>query len=226
MTMVVPKATVARVLGVLALAVGLSSGTAAVAQGDAAVRSAANQVSPRTLSRLLLIAGTNAGSRLVAVGEHGFAIYSDDQGKTWLRGTTPRRVMLTAVTFVDDKTGWTVGHDGEILATRDGGATWAEQRYKPDDKQPLFAVRFSDRDHGFALGAYGLFVETADGGKTWAPRTITQEDKHLYAVIGASGAADGPLAIAAEAGGLLVSADRGRRGKPSHRRTRARTSAW
>jgi photosystem II stability/assembly factor-like uncharacterized protein len=174
--------------------------------GESKLR-AESQVSPRTLSRLLLIAATSAGSRVVAVGEHGYAIYSDDQGKTWLRGTTPRRAMLTAVTFVDDKNGWTVGHDGQILATQDGGATWTEQRYKPDDKQPLFAVRFTDKEHGIALGAYGLFLETADGGKTWTPRPIMQEDKHLYAV---ESDATGRMAIAAEAGTLLISADQGR----------------
>jgi photosystem II stability/assembly factor-like uncharacterized protein len=173
---------------------------------------AESQVSPRTLSRLLLIAATSAGGRVVAVGEHGYAIYSDDQGKTWLRGTTPRRAMLTAVTFVDDKNGWTVGHDGQILATQDGGATWTEQRYKPDDKQPLFAVRFSDKEHGIALGAYGLFLETADGGKTWTPRPIMQEDKHLYAV---ESDATGRMAIAAEAGTLLISADQGRTWVPA-----------
>jgi photosystem II stability/assembly factor-like uncharacterized protein len=171
-----------------------------------------SQVSPRTLSHLLLIAAASAGSRVVAVGEHGYAIYSDDQGKTWLRGATPRHAMLTAVTFVDAKNGWTVGHDGQVLATRDGGATWTEQRYKPDDKQPLFAVRFSDKEHGIALGAYGLFLETADGGETWTPRTIMQGDKHLYAV---ESDASGRMAIAAEAGTLLISADQGRSWVPA-----------
>jgi photosystem II stability/assembly factor-like uncharacterized protein len=171
-----------------------------------------HQVSPSTLSRLLLIAAASAGQRVVAVGEHGYVVYSDDQGKTWLRGATPRRAMLTAVAFVDEKNGWAAGHDGQILASRDGGATWIEQRYKPDDKQPLFAVHFSDREHGVVLGAYGLFLETADGGKTWTPRPIMQEDKHLYAV---ASDATGRMAIAAEAGTLLVSADQGRIWEPA-----------
>jgi photosystem II stability/assembly factor-like uncharacterized protein len=179
---------------------------AQVSTGDSVSR-AEHQVSPRTMSRLLLIAAASAGNRLIAVGEHGYVVYSDDQGKTWLRGSTPRRAMLTAVAFVDEKYGWAVGHDGQILASQDGGAAWVEQRYKPDEKQPLFAVRFSDREHGVALGAYGLFLETADGGKTWTPRPITQEDKHLYAV---TSDAAGRMAIAAEAGTLLVSADQGR----------------
>ena len=169
-------------------------------------------VSERTLSRLLLIAGASAGYRLVAAGEHGYIIYSDDQGRSWRRSATPRRVMLTALAFVDDKLGWACGHDGTILATQDGGATWTEQRYKPDDKQPLFALRFADRDHGTAIGAYGLFLETADGGKSWTPRAITQDDKHFYAIAG-DGA--GRLAIAAEAGTLLVSSDDGKTWEPS-----------
>ena len=172
----------------------------------------AQNVSDRTLSRLLLIAGAPAGDRLVAAGEHGYIVYSDDLGKSWRRGTTPRRVMLTALAFVDDKLGWACGHDGTILATQDGGVTWTEQRYKPDDRQPLFAIRFTDRDHGTAIGAYGLFLETADAGKTWTPRAITQDDKHFYAI---SGDNAGHVAIAAEAGTLLISSDGGKTWEPS-----------
>jgi photosystem II stability/assembly factor-like uncharacterized protein len=200
----------------LAIAVLALSQIATQAQGQGTPGDSGSrverQVSARTLSRLLLVAAASAGKRMVAVGEHGYVVYSDDQGKTWLRGATPRRAMLTAVAFVDEKNGWAAGHDGQILASQDGGATWTEQRYKPEDKQPLFVVRFSDREHGFALGAYGLFLETADGGKTWTPRPITQEDKHFYAV---ASDATGRMAIAAEAGTLLVSADQGRTWEPA-----------
>jgi photosystem II stability/assembly factor-like uncharacterized protein len=73
-------------------------------------------------------------------------------------------------------------------------------------------VRFSDKEHGIALGAYGLFLETADAGKTWTPRPIMQEDKHLYAI---ESDASGRVAIAAEAGTLLISADEGRTWVPA-----------
>ena len=187
----------------------------ALHSGDARSQPAQHpeSISERTLSRLLLIAGTRAGNRLIAVGDQGYAIYSDDQAKSWKRGLTSnqgnpsRRAMLTAVTFVDDKRGWACGHDGQIIATQDGGATWIEQRYKPEDKQPLFALRFSDPEHGIAIGAYGLFLETVDAGKTWTPRAITQDDKHFYAIAGDD---KGRLAIAAEAGTLLVSGDSGK----------------
>src|SRR5450759_3978988 len=73
-----------------------------------------SQISPRMLSRLLLIAATSAGSRLVALCQPSYAIYSDDQANTWLRGTLPMRAMTTAYTFADAKNGWSVGHDGQI----------------------------------------------------------------------------------------------------------------
>jgi photosystem II stability/assembly factor-like uncharacterized protein len=54
-------------------------------------------------------------------------LYSDDQGKTWTQAKVPTRQLLTAVFFVDDKHGWAVGHDAQILASADGGATWSKQ---------------------------------------------------------------------------------------------------
>ncbi|MBK8739432.1 MAG: hypothetical protein IPM02_07735 [Betaproteobacteria bacterium] len=211
----VPRAGWRLWLGIAAFALGQFAPLGQVlgqASPGAPSSNATNQVTPRTLSRLLLVAAAHAGNRVVAVGEHGSVVYSDDQGQSWRRGPTPRRAMLTAVVFVDDKFGWAVGHDGQILASQDGGTTWLEQRYKPEDKQPLFAVHFNDRERGFAVGAYGLFLNTTDGGKTWTPATITEEDKHFYAVAG-DGA--GRLAIAAEAGTLLTSADQGRTWEPA-----------
>ena len=68
-----------------------------------------------------------AGDRIVAVGDRGHIIYSDDEGKSWQQGETPTTVLLTAVCFADDQNGWAVGHDAMVLGTRDGGATWALQ---------------------------------------------------------------------------------------------------
>ncbi|MCH8544729.1 MAG: hypothetical protein LAT61_14290 [Alcanivorax sp.] len=68
-----------------------------------------------------------AGDRVVAVGDRGHVIYSDDEGKTWRQGETPTRVLLTSVCFSDAQYGWAVGHDAVVLGTRDGGQTWAKQ---------------------------------------------------------------------------------------------------
>ncbi|HTR27152.1 MAG TPA: YCF48-related protein [Terriglobales bacterium] len=70
---------------------------------------------------------TRAGTRLVAVGERGIVIFSDDGGHTWTQGSVPTSVSLTAVKFVSPRIGWAVGHGNIVLHTEDGGATWTRQ---------------------------------------------------------------------------------------------------
>jgi photosystem II stability/assembly factor-like uncharacterized protein len=70
---------------------------------------------------------TYAGKRLVAVGERGIVILSDDQGKTWRQARSPISVTLNAVQFVDAQQGWAVGHAGTVLHTADGGQSWSRQ---------------------------------------------------------------------------------------------------
>ena len=70
---------------------------------------------------------TYAGKRLVAVGERGIVILSDDQGKTWRQARSPISVTLNAVQFVDAQQGWAVGHAGIVLHTTDGGENWSRQ---------------------------------------------------------------------------------------------------
>ena len=77
--------------------------------------------------RKLLLDVARAADRLVAVGEFGLILYSDDDGLHWLQAHSPTSVMLTAVHFVDAKRGWAVGHDGVILATSDAGLNWSRQ---------------------------------------------------------------------------------------------------
>lgn len=76
----------------------------------------------------LLLDIAKAGQRLVAVGDHGHILYSDDQGKSWQQANVPTQQLLTAVSFINTKKGWAVGHDGLILHSSDGGESWIIQR--------------------------------------------------------------------------------------------------
>ncbi|MGQ7958567.1 WD40/YVTN/BNR-like repeat-containing protein [Pseudomonas sp. SP16.1] len=69
----------------------------------------------------------HAGSRLVAVGQRGHILYSDDAGQNWRQARVPVSVDLNAVHFPTAEQGWAVGNDGVILHSRDGGATWSLQ---------------------------------------------------------------------------------------------------
>lgn len=82
--------------------------------------------SERSIHSLLLDV-TRAGNRLVAVGEYGYVLYSDDRGEHWRQASVPVRVTLTSVVFPSPDQGWAVGHDAVILHSRDGGVSWTKQ---------------------------------------------------------------------------------------------------
>ena len=76
----------------------------------------------------LLLDVTTAGTRLVAVGERGHIIFSDDEGFTWTQSQqVPVMSTLTSVYFVDNNHGWAIGHDGVVLHTQNAGLTWVKQ---------------------------------------------------------------------------------------------------
>jgi photosystem II stability/assembly factor-like uncharacterized protein len=81
----------------------------------------------RLPQNVLLIGIANAGPRLVAVGEHGVIIYSDDNGQSWHQAEVPVRVTLTCIAFATPEIGWAAGDYGVVLHTQDGGLTWQTQ---------------------------------------------------------------------------------------------------
>ena len=81
-------------------------------------------IKSRLATHSLLLDVTKTGNRLVAVGERGHIIYSDDYGTHWTQADVPVSVTLTAVTFPTPASGWAVGHDGVVLHSRDAGCSW------------------------------------------------------------------------------------------------------
>lgn len=75
----------------------------------------------------LLNAVTRAGTRLVAVGQRGHVLWSDDAGARWMQAAVPVSSDLTAVHFPSPWRGFAVGHDGVVLATADGGRSWTKR---------------------------------------------------------------------------------------------------
>lgn len=74
-----------------------------------------------------LSAITRAGERLVAVGQRGHILYSDNAGQDWQQAEVPVSSDLTAVRFPTPRDGWAVGHDGVVLHSADGGEHWTRQ---------------------------------------------------------------------------------------------------
>ena len=151
-------------------------------------------------------ARAEADGTIFVVGDRGHILVSEDDGVTWVQSRVPTRSMLNAVTAIDGKQAWAVGHDSVILHTSDGGKTWERQYWAPDDACPLLDVWFENANHGFAVGAYAYVLETNDGGKTWEQRDVDEEERHWYKIVEAS---DGTLFVAAEFGTVFRSKDKG-----------------
>lgn len=190
---------------------------------------------PATLSELaprsMLSAVAWAGERLVAVGERGHIIVSDDQGASWQQRPSPVSVTLTSVCFTDGQRGWAVGHRGVVLHTADAGNNWAlqydgqrfaEAAYQQAREQgseleystevlvedgpdkPFLDVQCLGQQSVVAVGAYGLGVRSSDGGASWSPLLSLMEgteQSHVNAILTVGDA----LYMAGEMGGLYRS---------------------
>jgi photosystem II stability/assembly factor-like uncharacterized protein len=155
----------------------------------------------------LMLAVIKSGERLIAAGERGHIILSDDEGKSWQQAeTVPTRSTLTSLYAASDRL-WAAGHDSVILTSGDNGNTWTRQYFDPERQQPVMDLYFLDGNNGIAIGAYGLMLRTSDGGNSWDDWAVNDEDDaHLNAIIGLS---SGTLLIAGEAGFSYRSRDGG-----------------
>ena len=166
---------------------------------------------PQTVKRLLLVDAERFGNRIVAIGDHGFIVISDDFGKSWRRAKAPAATLLTALDLLDDQAGIAVGHDSAILVTTNGGETWTQTFSAPTENRPLLDILFVKKDFAVAVGAYGAYYESADSGKTWTARKLNADDKHFNAILELG---EGRLLILGEAGTILTSNDWGKTWTP------------
>jgi photosystem II stability/assembly factor-like uncharacterized protein len=183
-----------------AVAAAALAGVAAFAAAGGGGAEAAPLERPATAlrqpQRAALLGLARAGARLVGVGERGAVLLSDDQGGQWRQAAAvPVSVTLTAVQFVDERTGWAVGHQGVVLHTTDGGEHWtvqldgrriaqrvmeearasgdaarqaeAERLAAEGADKPLLALAFDNAREGWVLGAFNLALVTQDGGRSW-----------------------------------------------------------
>lgn len=168
----------------------------------------------------LMLDADIAGERLVAVGERGIIVYSDDQGVTWQQASVPVRTLLTAVDFADARQGWAVGHDAVILHTADGGESWRLQHYLPALDSPMLDVVALGDGRVLVSAALGLTFRSSDGGESWVeselpmrlgaylgmPESFDDFTPHWFA-IGVGD--DSALYLAGERGVIARSADQG-----------------
>lgn len=147
--------------------------------------------------RSVLLDAGFVGQDIVAVGERGFILRSNDGAHSWQQIESPVSVTLTGVQFFDDQIGYVIGHGGSVLRTVNGGQDWElrlngrmlgesllHQAEREQDKEALRKAQYLMEDgpdkpfldllvmgaeHLVVVGAYGLALESLDGGATWTP---------------------------------------------------------
>lgn len=222
------------VAALMVLAAGVAAAGAAAPVGPALDRPA---LAARQPGQAVLLGAALAGGRIVALGERGIVVLSDDGGRTWRQAKVPVSTTLTALRFADAKTGYAVGHGGVVLGTVDGGETWSRrldgrriaelalqaaqssgdaaalkeaQRLVADGPdKPLLDLWVFDAQRVLVVGAYGLAFETADAGRTWTPWMARLDNpKGLH--LYSVRALGESLLLTGEQGLVLQSADAGR----------------
>lgn len=149
-------------------------------------------------TQAVMVALARAGRRLVAGGERGLIVFSDDGGRQWTQARVPSSVTLTALRFANEREGWAVGNMGVALRTQDGGATWqrvldgraaaalalqaaqstadataledATRLVEEGADKPFTDLAIRADGSLLAVGAYGMAFASFDGGASWQPQ--------------------------------------------------------
>ncbi|HWZ62380.1 MAG TPA: hypothetical protein VNX02_05115 [Steroidobacteraceae bacterium] len=153
-------------------------------------------------ARSLLIALGAAGERLVAVGDRGVIVLSDDGGASWRQAASvPTQALLTGVCFFDARHGIAVGHDEVAAVSDDGGENWQLTHNAPEAQRPLLDVWCGASGAAIAVGAYSTYLVSADRGASWSERAFAPAAAPQPRGAHASGAAPADATDAAAGGG-------------------------
>lgn len=103
----------------------------------------------------------------IIVGAGGAILFTEDAGSSWkpanILGESNAR--FNAVFFINQKSGWTVGAEGKIFQTFNGGKVWREQ--KSNVVKDLNGVFFRNTAEGWAVGNEGTILHTTTAGNVW-----------------------------------------------------------
>ncbi|HWP81242.1 MAG TPA: FG-GAP-like repeat-containing protein [Bacteroidota bacterium] len=93
----------------------------------------------------------------------------------WVQKTVPLPGYLFGVSFATSQTGMTVGENGRVFHTTDGGNTWTSRPAPTSDW--LWGVWMIDQNTAVIVGDYGVIYRTTNAGISWSmvtnPTTAT-----------------------------------------------------
>ncbi|MDD1979416.1 WD40/YVTN/BNR-like repeat-containing protein [Pseudomonas tussilaginis] len=163
---------------------------------------------PLRTDRVQINALLKQDSAVLAVGERGSILRSDDQGVSWQTAVVEpqRNVALTALVDLRQHRVLAVGHDGWILRSTDAGRHWQEVRHDDNLGEPLLGAWSAGGERVLAYGSFGKFYQSEDAGLTWQTLPLDVDSAHLNSMDGGS---DGRRMLVGEQGLVLRSHDDG-----------------
>jgi hypothetical protein len=157
-------------------------------------------VSSPTTKNLFSIAMIDSSSitKAYIVGENGIILKSNyipsQAGFTFYIQISPTSDNLYSVFFTSYSTGISVGDNGTIIRTTDGGDNWSN--LSPVTSNRLYSVNFPNLNTGYIAGINGTILKTTDNGITWiiksqpandTLRSICFSDDNTGIVVGRNG---------------------------------------
>jgi photosystem II stability/assembly factor-like uncharacterized protein len=120
----------------------------------------------------------NDSSYIVGGGYVNGGIYrTTNTGRTW---TYSMGGTMTDLHFPSDSVGYSVGQNGEVMKTRDGGKTWANLTQISTSE--MYSVFFVNDTIGYQAGLSNSF-KTTNGGATWTSNGLSNICAiHFYSI--------------------------------------------
>lgn len=133
--------------------------------------------SPPPVRYLMLDGVFTDDSRGAIVGAGGSILFTEDTGSTWNPATIAGKpeARLNSLFFIDQKTGWTVGTNGKIYQTINGGKFWYEQNSTVSAN--LTDIFFNTTAEGWAVGDDGTILHTKTAGNVWTSENAKVKHK-------------------------------------------------
>jgi len=89
----------------------------------------------------------------------------------WYQQNSGVSFNLNSIFFIDANIGWSVGDEGIIIKTTDGGNNWITQGGVTTDN--LYSVYFVNSNIGWIVGENVRIMKSTDGGSNWIPQFAT-----------------------------------------------------
>ena len=146
-------------------------------------------ITVKSPANVTLVAVTLSDQRLVAAGEHGVIIYSDDNGVSWHQADVPVNVTITDLAFPSPADGWAVGHYGVILHSTDHGQSWSLMQDGIDISKLMLSQAQSGKAPSFAFADMPTQLKIANAFVSDGPNKplmkIQQCDNNRILALGA-----------------------------------------